>query len=133
MTNLEKALALVPTMLKNIDQKLERESCALKRAELVTVKNLLINAALTYPQIGSLKMLHEKKAKSVIRKMIRKAKQDWTTAIYIIDPYEEENLVEDSSQLERDLLNAVFGVDESHIRFINMTTGQYLGGAHIVL
>jgi len=41
--------------------------------------------------------------------------------------------VEDSSQLERDLLNAVFGVDESHIRFINMTTGQYLGGAHIVL
>ena len=78
-------------------------------------------------------MLHEKQAKSVIRKMIRKAKQDWTTAIYVIDPYEEENLVEDSSQLERDLLNAVFGVDESHIRFINMTTGQYLGGVHIVL
>jgi len=42
-------------------------------------------------------MLHEKQAKSVIRKMIRKAKQDWTTAIYVIDPYEEENLVEDSS------------------------------------
>ena len=43
MTNLEKALALVPTMLKNIDQKLKRESCAFNRAELVTVKNILIN------------------------------------------------------------------------------------------
>jgi len=43
MTNLEKALALVPNMLKNIDQKLERESCAFKRAELITVKNILIN------------------------------------------------------------------------------------------
>lgn len=43
MTNLEKALALVPTMLKNIDQKLEHESCAVKRAELITVKNILIN------------------------------------------------------------------------------------------
>jgi len=44
MTNLEKALALVPTMLKNIDQKLKRESCVLKRTELVTVKNILIDA-----------------------------------------------------------------------------------------
>jgi hypothetical protein len=43
MTNLEKALALVPTMLKNIDQKLASESCTVKRAELITVKNILIN------------------------------------------------------------------------------------------
>ena len=77
-------------------------------------------------------MRNEKQAKSVIRKIIRKAKRDWTTGIYV-DCAEEGVTLSNCSQLERDLIDAVFSVDASIIRFVSLTTGRRLGEMLIVL
>jgi len=77
-------------------------------------------------------MKNEKQAKSVIRKIIRKAKRDWTTGIYV-DCAEENVTLSNCSQLERDLIDAIFSVDASIIRFVSLTTGRRLGEMLIVL
>jgi hypothetical protein len=77
-------------------------------------------------------MRNEKQAKSVIRKIIRKARRDWTTGIYV-DCAEEGVTISNCSQLERDLIDAVFSVDTSVIRFVSLTTGRRLGEMLIVL
>ena len=78
-------------------------------------------------------MKNEKQAKSVIRKIIRKAKRDWTTGIYVDCAIENDVTLSNCSQLERDLLDAVFSVDASIIRFVSLTTGRRLGEMLIVL
>lgn len=77
-------------------------------------------------------MRYEKQAKSVIRKIIRKAKRDWTVGIYV-DCAEDGVTLSGCSQLERDLIDAVFGTDTSIIRFVSLTTGRCLGEMLIVL
>ena len=77
-------------------------------------------------------MKNEKQAKSAIRKIIRKAKRDWTTSIYV-DSAEDGETLSNCSQLERDLIDAVFSVDASIIRFVSLTTGRRLGDILIVL
>ena len=76
-------------------------------------------------------MKHEKQARALIRKMIRRAKQDWTTCIFVT-PYGESDLVNEG-QLERQIVDAVFSCDETTVTFNNMTTGRNLGSVMIVL
>ena len=76
-------------------------------------------------------MRHEKQARAMIRKMIRRARQDWTTCVYVT-PYGESEVLNEG-QLERDIVNAVFSCDETMITFHDMTTGRNLGKALIVL
>ena len=76
-------------------------------------------------------MKQEKQARALIRKMIRRAKQDWTTCVYVT-PYGESEVLNEG-QLERDIINAVFDCDETTITFHDMTTGRNLGKALIVL
>jgi len=76
-------------------------------------------------------MKHEKQARAMIRKMIRRAKQDWTTCVYVT-PYGESEVLNEG-QLERDIVNAVFCCDETVIRFVDITTGRNLGSVLVVL
>jgi hypothetical protein len=76
-------------------------------------------------------MKYEKQARALIRKMIRRARQDWTTCIYVT-PYGESEVLNDQ-QIERDIIDAVFSCDETIITFHDMTTGRNLGKALIVL
>ena len=76
-------------------------------------------------------MKYEKQARALIRKMIRRAKQDWTTCIFVT-PYGENDLVNEG-QLERQIVDAVFSCDETTITFNNMTTGRNLGSIMVVL
>jgi len=68
-------------------------------------------------------MKHEKQARALIRKMIRRAK---------LTPYGEDEVINEG-QLERHILNAVFCCDETTVTFHNMTTGRNLGCVLVVL
>jgi hypothetical protein len=76
-------------------------------------------------------MIHEKQARALVRKMIRRARQDWTTCVYVT-PYGEDEVINEG-QLERHIVNAVFSCDETILTFHNMTTGRNLGKVAIVL
>ena len=76
-------------------------------------------------------MKHEKQARALIRKMIRRARQDWTTCVYV-RPYGEYETINDR-QHEGEILDAVFCCDETVIRFHDMTTGRNLGCVLVVL
>ena len=76
-------------------------------------------------------MKYEKQARAIIRKIIRRARQDWTTCVYVT-PY-GESAVLNEGQLERDIIDAVFSCDETIITFHDMTTGRNLGKVLIVL
>ncbi len=76
-------------------------------------------------------MKYEKQARALIRKMIRRARQDWTTCVYVT-PYGESEVLNDG-QLERDIVEAVFSCDETTVTFHDMTTGRNLGKVLIVL
>ncbi len=76
-------------------------------------------------------MRHEKQARALIRKMIRHARQDWTTCVYVT-PYWESEVLNDQ-QIERDIIGSVFSCDQTIITFHDMTTGRNLGEALIVL
>ena len=76
-------------------------------------------------------MRHEKQARALIRKMVRRARQDWTTCVYVT-PYGESEVLNEG-QLERQIVDAVFSCDETTLTFHDMTTGRNLGKALIVL
>ena len=76
-------------------------------------------------------MKYEKQARAIIRKIIRRARQDWTTCVYVT-PYGESDVLNEG-QLERDIIDAVFSCDETIITFHDMTTGRNLGKVLIVL
>jgi hypothetical protein len=65
-------------------------------------------------------MLHEKKIRAAIRKIIRKAKQDHHTLITVAGS-------ENESMLENYLINEIMACDESTVRFLSLTTGRNLG------
>ena len=65
-------------------------------------------------------MLHEKKIRAAIRKIIRKAKQDHHTMITVAGS-------ENESMLENYLIDEIMACDESTVRFISLTTGRTLG------
>ena len=76
-------------------------------------------------------MRHEKQARALIRKMIRHARQDWTTCVYVT-PYGESEVINEG-QLERQIVDAVFSCDETTVTFHDMTTGRNLGSVLVVL
>ena len=76
-------------------------------------------------------MLHEKQAKSVIRKMIRKAKQDWTMGLYVYLSYDDDvQNIDHNGQVsfkEKDIIDAIMCADETVLRFVRTTDGYHLG------
>ena len=76
-------------------------------------------------------MRHEKQARALIRKMIRRARQDWTTCVYV-RPYGDYETINER-QNEKEILDAVFCCDETVIRFVDITTGRSLGDVLVVL
>jgi hypothetical protein len=81
-------------------------------------------------------MLHEKQAKSVIRKMIRKAKQDWTTGLYVyLSGDDEVQNIDENGQVsfrEKDIIDAILCADETVLRFIRITDGRHMGSVLFV-
>ena len=65
-------------------------------------------------------MLHEKKIRAAIRKIIRKAKQDQHTLIQVLGSGCE-------SMLENDLISEIMACDETNVHFISLTSGRLLG------
>jgi len=76
-------------------------------------------------------MRYEKQARAHIRRIVRDARQDWTTCVYVRPLCEDEVL--NDRQHEGEILDAVFGCDETVISFHNMTTGRDLGWIMVVL
>ena len=76
-------------------------------------------------------MKYEKQARAMIRKMIRSARQDWATCVYV-RPYGDDETINER-QNEREILDAVFCCDETVIRFVDITTGRNLGSVLVVL
>jgi len=76
-------------------------------------------------------MRNEKQIKSFIRKIVRKAKQDWTTGIYVSmsNCNQTQNLDSSGfvSMLEKDIINSVLCSDETIMNFVSLTTGRSLG------
>ena len=76
-------------------------------------------------------MRHLKQCRALVRRLIRDARKDWTTCVYIRD-CDENNILNDR-QHEGEILDAIFNQDETIITFHNMTTGRELGNIYIVL
>ena len=58
-------------------------------------------------------MRHEKQARALIRKMIRSARQDWTTCVYVT-PYGESDVMNER-QHEGEILDSVFEIGRAHV------------------
>ena len=74
-------------------------------------------------------MKHEMKCKSLIRSIVRDARANESTLIFV----DSEGDCLNESQRERDILDAVFSVDESQIIMIDLHTQRTLGTISIVL
>jgi hypothetical protein len=74
-------------------------------------------------------MKHLMKSRALIRSILRDAR--YTESVIVLVYQDGDQLNE--SQLERDILDAVFGVDESQIVIVDMYTRRTLGTLSIVL
>jgi hypothetical protein len=74
-------------------------------------------------------MIYKTKCKALIRSILRDAR--YTESVVILVEQDGEQLNE--SQLERDILDAVFSVDESQIIIVDLYTSRTLGTLSIVL
>ena len=74
-------------------------------------------------------MKHEMKCRALIRSILRDARADKSTLVYV----DSEGDCLNESQRERDILDAVFSVDESQIIMIDLHTQRTLGTIAIVL
>ena len=76
-------------------------------------------------------MLYEKKCRAHIRRVIRKARQEWSTVVLVYPSGESDRLNE--RQHEGDILDSVFCMDETEIVFHDTIRGVDLGYMLIVL
>jgi len=74
-------------------------------------------------------MKHEKQCKAIIRKILRAARWDTTIAVYVDD----EEGFSGNEQTEKSIIDTVFNVDESYIKFVDLTTGKEKGVIMVVL
>ena len=74
-------------------------------------------------------MKHEMKCRALIRSIVRDARANKSTLVFV----DSEGDCLNESQLERDILDAVFSVDESQIIMIDLHTQRTLGILSIVL
>ena len=74
-------------------------------------------------------MKHLMKSRALIRSILRDARANESTLIFV----DSEGDCLNESQLERDILDAVFSVDESQIILVDLHTQRTLGTLSIVL
>lgn len=74
-------------------------------------------------------MKHEMKCRALVRSIVRDAR--YTESTIVLVKCEGEQL--DHAQRERDIIDAVFSVDESQLVFIDLHTQRTLGSISIVL
>lgn len=74
-------------------------------------------------------MKHEMKSRALIRSILRDARANKSTLVFVDDGGDCLN----ESQRERDILDAVFSVDESQIILVDLHTQRTLGTLSIVL
>ena len=74
-------------------------------------------------------MKHEMKCRALIRSILRDARSDKSTLVFVDDGGDCLN----ESQRERDILDAVFSVDESQLIIIDLHTQRTLGTLSVVL
>jgi len=77
-------------------------------------------------------MKHEKQCKAIIRKILRAARWDTTIAVYVDDGegFDQNN---GNEQTEKSIIDTVFNVDESYIKFVDLTTSKTKGVIMVVL
>tara|TARA_R110002049_G_scaffold185330_1_gene353548 strand:- start:12 stop:350 length:339 start_codon:yes stop_codon:yes gene_type:complete len=76
------------------------------------------------------KMIHETKAKTLLKSIIKKAQLDPEIVIVVKD--EDEQRINENNKLD-EIIDAIFSVDVSYILFGNRKTKRYLGWLFIVL
>tara|TARA_R110001632_G_scaffold3858_1_gene16956 strand:- start:1438 stop:1752 length:315 start_codon:yes stop_codon:yes gene_type:complete len=74
-------------------------------------------------------MKHEHKCRALIRSIVRDARADKSTLVFV----DSEGDCLNESQRERDILDSVFSVDESQIILIDLHTQRTLGTLSVVL
>jgi len=74
-------------------------------------------------------MKYEKQCKATIRKILRAARWDTTIAVFVDD----EEGFSGNKQTEKSIIDTVFNVDESYIKFVDLTTSKTKGVLQIVL
>tara|TARA_R110000744_G_scaffold209923_1_gene328959 strand:- start:476 stop:790 length:315 start_codon:yes stop_codon:yes gene_type:complete len=74
-------------------------------------------------------MRHLKQCRALVRRILRAARWDSTIAVYV---YDEEGFT-GNDQNETDIINTIFDLDESFVKFVDLTTGKTQGCIFIVL
>ena len=74
-------------------------------------------------------MRYERFCRAHVRRILRAARWDSTIAVYV---YDEEGFT-GNDQNEKDIINTIFDLDESFIKFVDLTTGKTQGCIFIVL
>ena len=74
-------------------------------------------------------MKHLKQCRALVRRILRAARWDSTIAVYV---YDEEGFT-GNDQNETDIINTIFDLDESFVKFVDLTTGKTQGCIFIVL
>ena len=74
-------------------------------------------------------MKHLKPCRAFVRRILRAARWDSTIAVYV---YDEEGFT-GNDQNETDIINTIFDLDESFVKFVDLTTGKTQGCIFIVL
>ena len=74
-------------------------------------------------------MRYERFCRAHVRRILRAARWDSTIAVYV---YDEEGFT-GNDQNETDIINTIFDLDESFIKFVDLTTGKTQGCIFIVL
>ena len=76
------------------------------------------------------KMIHETKAKTLLKKIIKKAQLDPEIVIVVKD--EDDQRINENNKLD-EIIDAIFSVDVSTVSFANRKTKRYVGWLFIVL
>ena len=74
-------------------------------------------------------MKHEKKARSLVRKMLRDVRSDPHIMVLVFD----ESLVHHHHTTEKAIIDQVFSCDETQVKFLDIATGRIKGVVSFVL
>tara|TARA_Y100000114_G_C11725814_1_gene310912 strand:+ start:828 stop:1160 length:333 start_codon:yes stop_codon:yes gene_type:complete len=75
-------------------------------------------------------MIHEKKAKTLLKKIIKKAQLD--PNIFVVVRDEEDQRINKNNKID-EIIDSIFSVDISTVSFANRKTKRYVGWIFIVL
>ena len=74
-------------------------------------------------------MRYERFCRAHVRRILRAARWDSTIAVYV---YDDEGFT-GNEQNEKDIIDTIFNMDESFVKFVDLTTGKTQGCIFIVL